>query len=850
MLAVGAIALVAAGLVVSAPNERAEALSGSEFDPGYIISDANFYNGSAMSEAEIQRFLQDAVGGVCNNSNCLAAYRADTPTRTWSFGTCSTYVGGANESAARIIYKVQQACKLSAKVILVTLQKEQSLVTDRAPSDGTMRKAMGYGCPDTAACDSTYYGFFNQLFAAGRQLTWYSNPDGSFTSIRIGAYNSIRYSPNASCGSKSVLVKNRATAALYYYTPYTPNAAALANLGGIGDGCSAYGNRNFWVFYNNWFGSPTLDGAAYIAAEYGAQGGPSGHLGAPTSAILPIAANGGGLGQAFQNGSIYWSPATGALTVRAGAIRDYYFRFGGAAGAIGFPTYNQATIPANGGGTAQAFTAGSIYSSAAGTFLVGAPTLAGYFAENGANGPLGWPKGDLVCGLTDGGCSQVFTGGAVYWTSKAGARAVWGPMFTAYLAAGGPGGTWGQPVSAQSYIGGGAVGGYGQAFSAGSAYHVNGGTAFFVTGSIRDTYFKLGGAAGSLGFPVGAQECSGPSCVQRFEFGAIIKDGSGTRVASPEIEAVASANANLLGASTTGLLYYPYAGGGLAQGFVGGTVYWKGDLGAFAVTGAFRDAYFARGGAAGALGWPAGSQRCISGGCAQDFQGASVYWTPGTGAYPVSSAILAGYRAAGDAVWGWPTTEPLSVPQNGGGVGQAFTKGSAYSSTAGAFFVGGPIRDRYFQLGGAAGPLGFPTAAQECGLPDGACEQRFAGGTITWSPARGAIETTGGIASAYVAAGGASGTWGTPVARPSSVAQNGGGVGQAFAVGSAYQATGGPALFVSGAIRDFYFARAGAAGSLGFPTGAVNCTSDGSSCTQTFQGGTVGWTTAGGARLL
>lgn len=256
-MVVGVLLAVTLSALPAVPSSPASALSGSEFNPGNIISDANFYNGSAMSETEIQRFLEAAVGGSCQNSNCLAVYRADTPTRTWSFGTCSTYVGGTGESAARIIFKVQQACNLSAKVILVTLQKEQSLVTDRAPSDGVMRKAMGYGCPDTSACDSTYYGFFNQLFAAGRQLTWYGNPEGSFTSIRVGAVNAIRYHPNAGCGSKDVLIQNRATAALYYYTPYTPNAAALANLGGIGDACSAYGNRNFWVFYHDWFGDPS-----------------------------------------------------------------------------------------------------------------------------------------------------------------------------------------------------------------------------------------------------------------------------------------------------------------------------------------------------------------------------------------------------------------------------------------------------------------------------------------------------------------------------------------------------------------------------------------------------------------
>lgn len=270
------VALLVGVLFVVMPasdSERADALSGAEFDPGLIISDEYFYNGAAMSEAEIQRFLENAVGGRCDNSNCLAVYKTDTPSRTWSFGTCAPYTGGTAESAARIIYKVQRACNLSAKVILVTLQKEQSLVTHRAPSDGVMRKAMGYGCPDTAACDSTYYGFFNQIFAAGRQLTWYGNPAGSFTNIKVGQVNSIRYHPNAACGSKDVHIKNRATAALYYYTPYTPNAAALGNLYGTGDACSAYGNRNFWRMYVDWFGSTSAPLYGSLDSAVGVRGG-------------------------------------------------------------------------------------------------------------------------------------------------------------------------------------------------------------------------------------------------------------------------------------------------------------------------------------------------------------------------------------------------------------------------------------------------------------------------------------------------------------------------------------------------------------------------------------------------
>ncbi len=67
--------------------------------------------------------------------------------------------------------------------------------------------------------------------------------------------NYIQYNPNAGCGGTNVYIQNQATAGLYSYTPYQPNPSALANLNGGGDSCGAYGNRNFWVLFNNWFGS-------------------------------------------------------------------------------------------------------------------------------------------------------------------------------------------------------------------------------------------------------------------------------------------------------------------------------------------------------------------------------------------------------------------------------------------------------------------------------------------------------------------------------------------------------------------------------------------------------------------
>ena len=230
------------------------------FTPGNLIADANFFNGNAMSESAIEAFLSQMVGS-CTSTSCLAKLTMATEDINWSYGTCEPYTGAASESAARIIFKVQQACSLSARVILVTLQKEQSLLTNKAPSAEVLTRAMGYECSDEAPCDPEYAGFFRQVAFAARQLTWYGNPAGSFTWLKVGQPNAIAYNPTAACGTSNVTIANAATAALYYYTPYQPNSAAIKNLYGSGDACSSYGNRNFWRMYTDWFGDPRAGAA-------------------------------------------------------------------------------------------------------------------------------------------------------------------------------------------------------------------------------------------------------------------------------------------------------------------------------------------------------------------------------------------------------------------------------------------------------------------------------------------------------------------------------------------------------------------------------------------------------------
>lgn len=239
------------------PASASLTMNGSSFNPSLIISDSNFYDSEAMSASEIKSFLDTRIG-TCTNGKCLNVIRVTIPDqpKTVSSSTgnviCNAMQGG-EMYASTLIYRVQAACGISAKVLLVTLQKEQGLTTSKAPSDWNLRAAMGMACPDTAPCDSAYAGLAVQIYTGAAQLKKYM----ASRFARQPGVHQIQLHPNASCGTKTLDIQNYATAALYNYTPYTPNRAALENPRGTGDSCSSYGNRNFWVFYNDWFGSPT-----------------------------------------------------------------------------------------------------------------------------------------------------------------------------------------------------------------------------------------------------------------------------------------------------------------------------------------------------------------------------------------------------------------------------------------------------------------------------------------------------------------------------------------------------------------------------------------------------------------
>ena len=221
----------------------------AEFDPGFIISDYNFYNATAMSESDIQNFLEAQDCQPKDTASCLKDYHETTSDQPdYGAGHCLAYEGATDESASSIIAKVAKSCQISPRVLLVLLQKEQSLLT--RPSESGYLRATGYGCPDTADCNADYFGFFNQVYHAAWQFRQYTvDPERAY---KIGEVN-VSFHPDATCGVTPVTIKNQATANLYNYTPYQPNEAALVNAE-AGDACSALGNLNFWLMYNGWFG--------------------------------------------------------------------------------------------------------------------------------------------------------------------------------------------------------------------------------------------------------------------------------------------------------------------------------------------------------------------------------------------------------------------------------------------------------------------------------------------------------------------------------------------------------------------------------------------------------------------
>lgn len=242
----------------------------ASYNGANLIGNSVFLDARSMSSSQIQSFLESKNSGLKSRSYKLDCYGSNSTERQWY-----TAVGAPCDqtiSAARIIYYASQIYGVSPRVVLATLQKEQSLITSPNPTSWQLNNAMGYNCPTSGSCSSP--GFYRQIDhgvwalryhyeRANRNNTWWNNNGWT-----CGSSKSL-YKPNLYPGTnvtfydtngtayRTYRLANAATSALYCYTPHAyNNPNGLYGLPRFGTkGLYYSGSYNFVSWFERWFGS-------------------------------------------------------------------------------------------------------------------------------------------------------------------------------------------------------------------------------------------------------------------------------------------------------------------------------------------------------------------------------------------------------------------------------------------------------------------------------------------------------------------------------------------------------------------------------------------------------------------
>ena len=223
------------GVVLSA-LVFASTAAAATFNPNLVISDDNMRAYDNYSAADVQAFL-------VSNGSALA---------TRSF---RRHDRGRTAPASTIIYEAARAHRLSPKVLLVMLQKEQSLITyagnDPALLAYKFDWAVGMGVPDGSARNQRYRGFGNQLWYGARRLDGYGERKNGSTVPRWRPGLANGYTP------RGVKTANISTYKLYVYNPSIGAQKPYPSENTTGTAANKLsGNANFWLIHWRWFGDP------------------------------------------------------------------------------------------------------------------------------------------------------------------------------------------------------------------------------------------------------------------------------------------------------------------------------------------------------------------------------------------------------------------------------------------------------------------------------------------------------------------------------------------------------------------------------------------------------------------
>ncbi|MDB6025961.1 MAG: putative esterase [Verrucomicrobiales bacterium] len=276
------------------------------------------------------------------------------------------------------------------------------------------------------------------------------------------------------------------------------------------DGFGKYTHfQNGSIYWTSGTGAWDVRGS--IRARWSALGWERSYLGYPTTGENALA---GGAYNHFQNGSIYWTPSTGAQNVQ-GAIHAKWASLGWETGFLGYPTTSDAPTAQN-NGYYNHFQGGSIFWSAStGAWSVRNGIRDKWASMNWEQGILGFPTTDET-GTPDGiGAYNHFQGGSIYWSPSTGSHAVSGGIKTKWSALGWEQSYLGYPTTDETVAPDG-VGRYNH-FQNGSIYWTPTLGAHNVQGAINTKWVSLGREQSYLGYPTSDEYDYGTN-VKRSDF--------------------------------------------------------------------------------------------------------------------------------------------------------------------------------------------------------------------------------------------------------------------------------------------------------------------------------------------
>ncbi|KAB8291915.1 NlpC/P60 family protein [Bifidobacterium avesanii] len=228
------------------------------------------------------------------------------------------------------------------------------------------------------------------------------------------------------------------------------------------------------------------------------------------------------MAQQFEHGRIYWSPKTGAWAV-TGAVQDHWRDLGWENGQAGYPVGDE-TKTAN--GVYQLFQHGTMYwTQKTGAHYVHDGIFVAYRNHGFEHGQLGFPTTDER--KINGGTTQSFEHGEIHWTQRTGAHATTGAIRDYWAASGWENGWLGYPIGDElTRL---RDGGASQTFQYGIVFWSPATGAHATSGGINDQYAAQRWEGGNLGYPTSDEYDSGQGRAQNFQHGTLHWYGCGKK---------------------------------------------------------------------------------------------------------------------------------------------------------------------------------------------------------------------------------------------------------------------------------------------------------------------------------